>query len=188
MDAHDLLIADHNRVRGLFTRCKAASEQDDVVTMEGLVRTIVDELVVHTTIEEEIYYPAITDLTDEIHDIVAEGVQEHHVAKQLMGELDGVEPGSDAWVAKVKVLMEGVEHHAGEEEKEMFPPVRKAMSGDDLATLGDRLQRRKAELGAAAPLIDLTKEELLVKAREQQIPGRSKMSRGELAITVDPRG
>lgn len=188
MDAHDLLIADHNRVRGLFKRFKTAEEGNDKATMGKLADKIAKELEVHTTIEEEIYYPEVTDASDDVHDLVAEGLQEHHVAKQLITELGSVERGGEEWVAKVKVLIEAVEHHAGEEEKEMFPGVKRMMAADDLAKLGGRMMDRKRQLGAPEPLIDLTKEELLAKAREQEIPGRSKMSREELAMTVDPRG
>jgi hemerythrin superfamily protein len=188
MDAQELLVADHNRIRGLFKRCTTAEAADDTTAMAPLVDKIVEELTIHTTIEEEIYYPTVRDLSDEVRDVVAEGIQEHHVAKQLIEELRGLEAGGEEWVAKVKVLIEGVEHHAEEEEKEMFPGVKRVMSSDDLTALGERLTRRKRDLGVADPLIDLTKEELLTKAREQQIPGRSKMSREELALTVDPRG
>lgn len=188
MDAHDLLTADHNRVRGLFKRFQAAEKADDKATMGQLADKITKELEIHTTIEEEIYYPAVGDVSDEVHDVVAEGLQEHHVAKELMIELGSVERGGEEWVAKMKVLIEAVEHHAGEEEKEMFPGVNRAMASDDLIKLGKRMMDRKRQLGAPEPLIDLTKEELLAKARKQEIPGRSKMSREELAMTVDPRG
>jgi hypothetical protein len=71
----------------------------------------------------------------------------------------------------------------------MFPKVRRALDAAALEQMADRLETRKAELGAPtlAEKIDLTKEELLSKAREQEIPGRSKMSHEELAAAVDPR-
>ncbi|MBW8825310.1 MAG: hemerythrin domain-containing protein [Acidobacteria bacterium] len=188
MDAHEVLMADHNRVRGLFKRFHAAEKGDDRATMGQLADKMAKELEIHTAIEEEIYYPAVSDLSEEVHDLVAEGLQEHHVAKELISELGAVERDSEQWVAKVKVLIEAIEHHAGEEETEMFPGVKRVMSDDDLTTLGNRLMDRKRQLGAPEPLIDLTKEELLAKARQQEIPGRSKMSRQELALTVDPRG
>ena len=187
MDAQALLTADHNRVRGLFARFKSAEQDKDMSVMLGVAGKIVEELEIHTTVEEEIYYPAIEGLKDEVHDLVAEGLEEHHVAKQLMDELSTVEPAGEEWTAKVKVLIEAVEHHAGEEEKDMFPKVAGAMSSSDLDALGERLLARKIALGAPEPAIDLTKEELLSKARAQGIPGRSKMSREQLAMTVDPR-
>ena len=175
-------------MRGLFARFKAAEESDDQGAMRALADKIVQELDIHTTVEEEIYYPAIDDVSDEVHDLVAEGLQEHHVAKTLISELGSTQPGGEEWVAKVKVLIEAVEHHAGEEEKDMFPGVRGAMSQEAREALGVKLMGRKRQLGAPEPAIDLPKEELLAKAREQEIPGRSKMSKEELALTVDPRG
>jgi hemerythrin superfamily protein len=190
MDCLDLLTADHNRVRGLFKRFKDAEEKDDTATMQEVVAKIVEELTIHTTIEEEIFYPAIKSETEDIKDTVDEGLEEHHVAKRLMDELPTVEAGSDEWVAKVKVLIESVEHHAEEEEKEMFPPVRSNTAKDALDALGEQLADRKVEMGAP-PMevaLDLTKAELDELAKNQEIPGRSKMDKQELAATVDPRG
>jgi len=187
MNALDLLIADHNRVRGLFTRYRAAEEAERTDEMVELAGKIFEELEVHTTIEEEIFYPAVHDTNDDIAETVDEGVQEHHVAKVLMEELGQVETGGDEWVAKMKVLLEAVEHHAEEEEQEMFPPLRSKLDAGTLDGLAEQLEQLKASLGAPvlADKIDLTKEELLDLAREQEIPGRSTMSQEELAATVD---
>ena len=187
MNALDLLIADHNRVRGLFARFNSAKDAEDTTTMIELAGKIFDELTVHTTIEEEIFYPEVHDTTDEVSETVDEGVQEHHVVKVLMEELGQIEGGSDEWVAKMTVLIENVEHHAEEEEKEMFPPLRRPLA-DELEEMGARLEARKADLGAPvlADKIDLTKEELLSLAQAQEIPGRSTMSQEELAATVAP--
>jgi hemerythrin superfamily protein len=189
MDALELLTADHNRVRGLFKRFKDAEEKDDTATMQEVAAKIVDELQIHMTIEEEIFYPAIKGKSEEITDTVYEGVEEHHVAKVLVEEIAGMKPEGDVWTAKVKVLIEAVEHHADEEESDMFPPVRSKTSADQREKLGTRLEKRKVELGAP-PMelaLDLTVEELKELASKQEIPGRSKMDKRELAMTVDPR-
>jgi hemerythrin superfamily protein len=189
MDALGLLTGDHNRVRGLFAKFKEAKEAENADEMATMAAKIFEDLEVHTTIEEEIFYPAIRQLDEELGETVDEGVQEHHVVKVLMEEMAALEAGSDDWVAKMTVLIENVEHHAEEEEQEMFPEVRSAADGDTLEQLASRLEARKAELGAPtmALAVDLTKEQLLDLAREQEIPGRSKMSQEELAATVDAR-
>jgi hemerythrin superfamily protein len=189
MDALSLLTGDHNRVRGLFARFEAAKEAEDVGQMTALAATIFEELTAHTTIEEEIFYPAVRDLDEELGETVDEGVQEHHVVKVLMEEMATLEAGGDEWVAKMTVLIENVEHHAEEEEQEMFPEVRSSTDAKALEQLATRLEARKAELGAptSAQAIDLTKEELLELARAQEIPNRSTMSKEELAATVDAR-
>lgn len=187
MQALDLLIADHNRVRGLFTRWKAAKDDADVAAMGDLADTIVEELTVHTTIEEEIFYPGVRGTSDAVADDVDEGLQEHHLVKILIDEIGKVETGTDEWIAKMTVLIENVEHHAEEEETEMFPPLRRSLA-TELEEMSARLEARKAELGAPvlADKIDLTKEQLLDLARTQEIPGRSSMSHEELAATVAP--
>ena len=188
MDALELLTADHNRVRGLFTRFKAAEGENNAQAAQ-LKDKIFQELEVHTTIEEEIFYPAITDLDDELHELVTEGVEEHHVVDTLMAEVRLLTPADEEWAAKIKVLIENVEHHAEEEEEEMWPMVRKAMNDDARAELGRRMEAKKAALGAptAADKAHLTTEELNQLAREQEIPGRSSMKRDELVATVAPQ-
>ncbi len=188
MDAVSLLTADHNRVRGLFARFQAAEESDDAAQMADLAAKIVTELEVHTQIEEEIFYPAVDRADEELHDTVSEGVEEHHVAKTLIAEIKTLTPDDDAWVAKMKVLIESVEHHAGEEEEEMFPQTRKAFDKATLEDLGMQLEALKAELDAptAADKEHLTTEELKALAADQEIPGRSSMNREELLATVAP--
>jgi len=188
MDALELLTADHNRVRGLFARFQAAEGENDAQAAR-LAAKIFEELEIHTKIEEEIFYPAITKLNEEIHELVTEGVEEHHVVDNLMAEAKSLSPSDEEWAAKIKVLIESVDHHAEEEEQEMFPKVRKAMGSDARAELGQRLEARKAELGAptAADKEHLSTEELNRLAREQEIPGRSNMKREELLATVAPQ-
>jgi hemerythrin superfamily protein len=188
VDALALLTADHNRVRGLFKRFHDAHEAKDDATMSELATQIFTELTVHTSIEEEIFYPRIHDLTSELAEVTDEGIQEHHVVKVLMDEIKALEPASDEWTAKLQVLIENVEHHAEEEESDMFPSVRSKLDTAALTQLGEKLEAGKAALGAPtlADKIDLTKEQLLSLAREQEIPGRSTMSQEELAATVAP--
>jgi hemerythrin superfamily protein len=190
VDALDLLTADHNRVRGLFARYRAAEEDERADEMLLVAEKLVSELDVHTTIEEEIFYPAIHDLSEDLADVVDEGVEEHHVAKVLIEELGEVESGSDQWKAKMTVLIENVEHHAEEEEQEMFPDIRSASDAATRESLGQRLEARKRALGAPTPedAEDLSVGELRDMARDQQIPGRSKMDADELRATVDPTG
>ena len=188
MDALSLLIADHNRVRGLFARFQEAEEAKDTEQLTSLATTILAELEVHTTVEEEIFYPEVSAASDEIREAVTEGVEEHHVVKVLAGEIEQLTPGHEIWVAKLKVMIENVEHHAEEEETELFPEVRKAMSTDALAEMGRRMEARKSSLGAPTTedKAHLSVDDLKRLASEQQIPGRSTMDREELVATVAP--
>lgn len=188
MDAVQLLTADHNRFRGAITRFKAAKDAGDVRDMGRIVNDLFADLRVHSAIEEEVFYPTVRHMSDDIGELVDEGVEEHHVVDVLMDEVAGLEAGSDEWSAKVTVLIENLEHHAGEEESDLFPKVRGAMGAPALGALADRLERAKADMGA--PTMDdkahMTVHELADLAREQQIPGRSSMDKDELAATVAP--
>ncbi len=188
MDALTLLIADHNRVRGLFSRYRDAHDADDTATAARLASLIFTELEVHTAIEEEIAYPWMKGDASSIDETVDEGLQEHHVVKILMEEIGTLEPSTDEWAAKMTVLMENVEHHADEEESDLFPEVRGRTTADEREDIGRRLDARKGELGAPvlADTLDLTTTQLRELATEQQIPGRSKMDHDELAATVAP--
>lgn len=190
MDAIDLLIGDHNRVKGLFTKLESADESGDTEEMARTAMKILDDLEVHATIEEELFYPSVHGASEEVAEIVDEGVEEHHVVKILMDEVRGLDPASDEWKAKMKVIMENVEHHVEEEENEMFPGVRKSTEASAREELGSRMEARKAELGAptTADADGLSKTDLVDLAKEQEIPGRSTMSQEELAATVDARG
>lgn len=190
MDALTLLIGDHNRVKGLSARFQAAHEAEDQDTAVLVATAIFQELEVHTTIEETVFYPAITDLSDEIHELVVEGIEEHNVVKNLIAECKAMDPSDEHWAAKVTVMVENVDHHVEEEESEMFPMVRSASEGNFLEELAERLEAKKAELGAPTLRdkidLDLTKAELDELAKKAEIPGRSSMTKDELLATVGP--
>jgi hemerythrin superfamily protein len=186
MDAVSLLTADHNRVRGLFARFRTAQEADDAQALSSLAEQIVTELGVHTKIEEEIFYPEVRAAGEQLDETVAEGIEEHHVVDVLIDEVRDLTPGDDDWVAKMTVMIENVEHHASEEEDELFPATRKAFDQGTLDEMAGRLEARKAALGAptVADKEHLTVDELRQLAQEQEIPGRSSMDRDELLATV----
>lgn len=143
MDAIKLLIADHNEVRGLFDQFRQAEDAEDMDRMKELQKKIFSELETHTRIEEDIFYPAVREADEEeLGALVAEGLQEHHVVNVLMREIEDVS-GEETFIAKMKVLMENVEHHAEEEETDMFPDVRERMGEPRLEELGAELEAAK---------------------------------------------
>src|SRR5687767_14608822 len=142
-DAIALLKQDHEKVRGLLGQFENATG----ARRQKLLTQIEKELKVHTTIEEEIFYPAYREAARKKEDkkLYFEALQEHHVVDMVMPEMnDGSSP--EELKAKAKVLKDLVEHHAEEEEKEMFPRARKAMEKDELRSLGEMMQRRKEDL------------------------------------------
>lgn len=143
MDAIAVLTSDHDEVRGLFEQFKQAKEADDSARMHELQKQIFSELETHTRIEEDIFYPAVRELDEEeLTETVAEGIQEHHVVKILMREIEEV-TGDETFESKMTVLIENVEHHAEEEETDLFPDVREKMGEPRLQELGAQLEAAK---------------------------------------------
>ena len=143
-DAVALLKDDHRKVEDLFAKFESAK---GAKRKQELAEKICLELIVHTKIEEEIFYPACEGAVEE--DLIKEAVVEHDSAKVLISEIQAGGPNEEYYDAKVKVLQEMIEHHVEEEEKRvegMFSQARKA--GLDMDSLGERMMARKEELMA----------------------------------------
>lgn len=145
-DAVSALMADHRKVEDLFKQYEKAKA--DPAKKQAIFQQINMELKVHTTIEEEIFYPASRPFVGD-EEIVNEAEVEHASAKDLMAQLEGMKPEDPYFDAKVKVLSEMIEHHVEEEETEYFPECRK--SDMDLKAVGEQLKARKAELTGKKP-------------------------------------
>jgi len=147
-DAIALLKEDHKKVKGLLGDLEKSSMRGGP-RAEKLVAQIDKELSIHSQIEEEIFYPAFRDAVRSKDDkkMYFEAKEEHHVVKLVLPEVKQGGMAVEEFAAKCKVLKELVEHHADEEEKEMFPEARKALSRAELQELGDQLAARKKELG-----------------------------------------
>ena len=147
-DAVALLKADHRAVEKLFGDFEKAKDES---RKAQLAEQICLELRVHTQIEEELVYPASREFLKD-DDIVNEALVEHQSAKDLIEQIEGMEPSDEMFDAKVTVLQEMIEHHVEEEEKEYFPQLQK--SEMDLKGLGLQLAERKkalmTELGGPA--------------------------------------
>jgi hemerythrin superfamily protein len=144
MDATKLLEQDHKEVEGLFKKFEKAGDRA-YKTKQELADKIIEELTIHAEIEEEIFYPAVKREAEQAEDVVLEAVEEHHVAEALMEEIKGLTSEDENFDAKVTVLIESVRHHKDEEEREMFPKVRKAFSSDELEQLGQQLEQAKRQ-------------------------------------------
>jgi hemerythrin superfamily protein len=160
-DAISMLKADHEKVRGLLSQLEKSTEKG-VKKREELLSQIAEELTIHTTIEEEIFYPSYRDAVAKKEDrkLYQEALEEHHVVDLVMPEIEDTDPGSEVFSAKAKVLKEIVEHHAEEEEKEMFPRARKVMDAEELQELGQRMEARKAELMSEVGAAESEDEEI----------------------------
>jgi hemerythrin superfamily protein len=109
-----------------------------------LVEQILEELTVHTFIENDVMYPEVRRLVPELEQDVLESYEEHHVADVLCTELAAMKPTDERFTAKTTVLIENVLHHMDEEEKDWFPKVRAALSRTELRQSGIRMRELKA--------------------------------------------
>ena len=156
MNAIELLKSDHQKVRGLLAELAETTHRASKTRIE-LLGKIALELRVHTTIEEEIFYPAFREAGEKHEDekMFFEAMEEHRAAGDLvLPDLEATEVDSDQFGGRAKVLKELVEHHADEEEKEMFPRARELLGVDALRELGARMQARKVELMDDPSLLD----------------------------------
>ncbi len=194
-DAITLLTQDHREVQHLFSLFESGGG-------EQIAKQICQELEVHTTIEEEIVYPVLQRQVDK--EMAKEAGQEHKEAKGIIEQIkkalssgNGRGGGQENLPELVGQLKEAIEHHVAEEENEVFPKMQQKV-GNELAGMGQELAARKQELLAQVQgrsagrgsddLLDLTKEELYERAKEADIPGRSNMSKEELAQALQQAG
>ncbi len=142
MDAIAILKDDHQRVKALFDKFEATTDRA-VKTRRKLVDDMIRELSVHAFIEEQVFYPAVRQGVPSLNSDVLEAIEEHHVVKWLLSELDDLAPDAENFAPKVVVLTESVTHHVKEEEKDLFPAVRKSLSRAELEALGEQLVKKK---------------------------------------------
>jgi hypothetical protein len=147
MNAMDLLKKQHKEVKALF---KKLEKTDAGRERRALLDQVQIALSAHTTIEEEMFYPAVKELdTKKAEEMVAEALEEHHVVKLVLAELPQVDVEDEQFEAKMTVLSELVEHHVEEEEDEMFKMAKK-IGTDELEDLGMRMEERFTEVSGQA--------------------------------------
>jgi hemerythrin superfamily protein len=142
MDAITLLKTDHKAVEKLFKTFEKAGD-GATATKARTVREIIAALSAHAAVEEQIFYPTVRAEVPDTETEVLESLEEHHIVKWVLSELDGMTPEDDRFDAKVTVLIENVRHHVEEEESELFPTVREALGRKRLGEIGARMQEAK---------------------------------------------
>lgn len=188
MDAIALLKADHKTVETLFRKFEQAGRNARKLKRK-LVDQMVRELAIHAVIEETVFYPAVRAKAGDFEDDVLEALEEHHVVKWLLKELERLPPEAERFDAKVKVLIENVRTHVTEEERELFPRVRKAFSPSELRDMAEALTLAKRAsptrphprapdtppgnlvAGAMSAVLDMGKDAL--RAARRKAEGRS---------------
>jgi len=147
MNALDLLKQDHEKVKELFKQFEA---NDDRAANEAIVDSIKTELKTHAHVEESIFYPTLEDQNDEeLIELVDESLEEHQEVKDLLKDIENSTGEGQQLRTKVMELRQKVEHHASEEETEMFPRVRNVLQNEDLERMGEEIESAKQHYSPA---------------------------------------
>ena len=143
--AIELLKQDHREVEELFKQFEKLEDEQEAA--EPIIESACAELQIHDKIETEIFYPAVRQQAqeEEMEDLLDEAEVEHETVRELIQKLEDMDSGDEKRKAHFTVLSEYVKHHVKEEEKEMFPKLKK-LKGLDLVALGEQMKQRKAEL------------------------------------------
>ena len=141
-DAISLLKDDHRAVEQLFKRFENAGSRAHVEKRD-IVDRITEALSVHAAIEEQLFYPVVRATVPDTEAIALESLEEHHIVKWVLSELESMTPEDERFDAKVTVLIENVRHHVKEEEQEFFPLVRNELGRNSLSELGETMAAAK---------------------------------------------
>ncbi len=138
-DAITMLREDHKTVERLFKRLEKAGDRAHV-EKRNVVDRMIEALSVHAAIEEQVFYPVVRATVPDAEDRALESIEEHHVVKWLLSELRSMSPEDERFDAKVAVLIDSVRRHVEEEERDLFPKVRKELGRDSLSDLGQAMR------------------------------------------------
>lgn len=145
MKATDLLRKQHREMEVLFEKLL---KSDDDRLRKSLALEISSMLEIHMTIEESFFYPAYRQAagSTKADDLLLEGYEEHHVVDLILAELPKADPSAERFEAKMKVLKGILEHHVGEEERELFPDAERKLGQERLEKLGAQMGERASHL------------------------------------------
>ena len=144
-DALEMLKADHQRVRDLFAHYEATTNPEAQWT---IAEEVLGALDVHAQLEEQIFYPAVADQSDEGERLAQGSLEEHQILKHLMQELRGMGPHVHGFDAKFRDLIQNVEDHVEDEEAELLPFAEVTLQ-DDLGALMAAMRALKAQILAS---------------------------------------
>lgn len=161
IDALELLTEQHDEVEELISQIEDSDDPDE---KDDLFRELADKIAAHSTMEEKLFYPSV--MTEQTKEMLLESTEEHLAVKRVLADMLDMDADDERFDAKLTVLKEHIRHHArDEEEGKLFPILRRQLSEDTLAGLGNEmlaffemlLEREPrmnvpAETNAAAPL------------------------------------
>jgi hemerythrin superfamily protein len=209
-DAVTLIKNDHRLMEKLFEQLKSGRGD-----RRALLEEVAARLTAHSHAEEQKVYPALAKAEPEEAAEVGHSVDEHHEAERLLHRVQRTDPDDASFDQALTELVDAVMHHVEEEENEILPKLQEAVDRQTLEKLGEEFEEVRARelagagfdearqggaagggqdrggrgtsAGATAPG-DMTREQLYAQAKEAEIPGRSSMTKDELARALRERG
>lgn len=153
-DALEILKEQHAEVDALFDQI---ADSDDAEEKGELFRQVADKLAAHSAIEEKIFYPSVMSEQTEV--LLLDSTEEHLAMKRVLADLLELDPEDEHWDAKVHVLADEVRHHSYDhEEDKLFPILRRTMTEDELAGLGNEMLAMFEELIEREPRMQVPSE------------------------------
>lgn len=133
-DIYDLLSKDHSNARELLSKIKNTTDGDEK-TRQTLFSQLKQELEIHTSFEEKVFYPEAEEKTG-MDDVIRDAMEEHDEAKQLLEALADMDPTSAEWMETIEELAEALSHHIRDEEQKLFPAAREKIDPTEAEKLG----------------------------------------------------
>jgi hemerythrin superfamily protein len=210
-DVVELIKSQHRMIDDLLVQAEAA-EPDQ---LPGLLRHVAELLTPHSKAEESFVYPAIREYDRSEADDVRDGLAEHHHVEGLMNELLEEDPSDPGFDGKLAAMIGELRHHVAEEESTLLPVLSEQADDDERDELGARFAEAtgalespsgergpapaaekakagekaqpvaKEKVGEKAQAVEKTRDELYQEAKDRGVPGRSGMSKDELARALD---
>jgi hemerythrin superfamily protein len=146
MRATTILKKDHRLVSGMIATLEITPKFNGMVR-KTLFNQIRNSIMVHSQVEEEIFYPAIKNLmfggeTSKVD----EAYRDHQTVKELLNQIAAMDPISEDFGSRIGELKRNIQHHVEEEEGELFQIVNNRMSSEQLDAIGQRIHDRKMNL------------------------------------------
>jgi hemerythrin superfamily protein len=136
MSIYDELKSDHDKVRGMLSEISEMSSKASKSKEKALLQ-LKAMMTAHSRAEEKIFYSALKEVEETKSDAL-EGYEEHHVVDLLLREIARLDPADERWTAKFTVLKENIEHHAQEEEDEIFTAAQGVLSNEQAEEMGEK--------------------------------------------------
>ena len=144
VEATALLKSQHRKVEAIFKKLEGGRAEP-----QPLLEELKRDLSAHMRIEQDIFYPAVRQVDE---DLVLESFEEHSLAEIALRRLLAT-PGDDpTFIAKVTTLKELIQHHVEEEESDLFPKVEKKLGKEKNQELGSAMKSKFDELTDGAPV------------------------------------